>query len=443
MSSGNSEQSLIGIMKNYYRDGGAIDTSYENYVLWAMMTKKRALPSVTGYQFIHSIVYADSAGDAAGGITAANTANNPNAAQGFTYAQNVGNTSSMKSVQFYTQRVETVKDFSVTTEAMLSTEGNRGAFESAITLQSDLALRKLGNNLDIFMHGNGSGTLSQIASTTTLASNIIVLQNVRDAVRFTPGQELDLAPLTTSNGPRAYGSNGHGLLIGTVDKTTGFLYIVKPDGVTPCNITDAADGIPGAAVGDIIIGRTFFNNVMQGVEAWIPYNGPSSVLFNNVNRTLGDVQALAGSWMDATQKTVEDYLIDMTVQQAFVANKQINKIIVPWGQYGQLMKSGTAREPVIQETDLTVSFDATQVLTPTGPVTIIPSRNCSPSRVYGLDLDSFEYTHLAEPIKLWDYDGSGGMRQPLANGMEFRFFSLGNLVCHQPQNNITLAVNPI
>lgn len=445
MSSGNTETSILGILKNYYRDGGAINTTYEQHVLWAIMVKKRGLPSVTGSQFIHSVVYADSTGDASGDITAANTANNANAVQGFAYAQLAGQNTGFQSVQFYTQRLQNLKDFSISTEAMLSSEGNRGAFESAVTLQSDLALRKLANRQDIFMHGLGTGQLSQINTATTIASHTLQLQNVKDAVKFTPGQELDLAQAASGGAPRAYGSNGHGLYVQSVDKTAGTLTIAvsQTPGATLCDINDATNGIPGAAVGDYIFSRTDYNNVIQGVEAWIPYGGPSSSLFNNVNRTQGDVQALAGSWQDATLKTVEDYFIDATVQQAFVANKQISHFIIPWGQYGQLMKSGTAREPIIQETDMEVSFDGCEVLTPTGPVVVLPSRNCPVNRVYGIDLESFEYTHLADPIKLWDYDGMGGLRQPLDDGMEFRFFSYGNLVCHQPQNNITLAVQSI
>lgn len=444
MSSGNTETSILGILKNYYRDGGAINTSYEKHPLWAIIIKKRGVPNVTGAQFIHSVVYADSSGDASGGITTANTTNNPTAVQGFAYAQLAGSSSGFQSVQFITQRVQNLKDFSISTEAMLASEGARGAFESAVTLQSDLALRKLANRQDVFMHGTGTGQLSQVNSATTLASATLQLQNVKDAVKFYPGMELDLAAAASGGAPRAYGTGAHGLYVGSVDKTAGTVSIVTTrGGTTPCNITDATNGIPGAASGDYVFSRTDYNNVIQGIEAWIPYNGPTSTLFNNVNRTLGDVQALAGSWQDATLKSVEDYLIDATVQQEFVANKQISHFIVPWGQYGQLMKSGTAREPIVQETDMEVSFDGVEVLTPSGPVVVLPSRNCPVNRVYGIDLESFEYTHLADPIKLWDYDGMGGLRQPLDDGMEYRLFSFGNLVCHQPQNNITLAVQSI
>jgi hypothetical protein len=444
MSSGNTETSILGILKNYYRDGGAINTSYEKHVLWALMTKKRGVPNVTGSQFIHSVVYADSTGDASGDITTANTTNNPTAAQGFQYAQQAGQNTGFQSVQFYTKRFQNLKDFSISTEAMLASEGPRGAFESAVTLQSDLAVRKLGNRQDIFMHGLGTGQLSQIGASTVLASSTLVLANVKDAVKFTPGQELDLCSANTGSAPRAYGTAVHGLYVQTVDKNLGTLTIAvsQAPGAALCNITDATNGIPGAALSDFIFSRTDYNNVIQGIEAWIPYNGPTATLFNNVNRTQGDVQALAGSWMNAQLKSVEDYLIDATIQQEFVAVKQLTHFIFPWGQYGQLMKSGTAREPIVQETDMDVSFDGTEVLTPSGPVVILQSRNCPPNRVYGIDLESFEYTHLADPIKLWDYDGMGGLRQPLDDGMEYRMFSYGNLVCHQPQNNITLQVTP-
>lgn len=442
-TSGNTQTTAIGIMKDFYRDGKAIDTSYEKHVLWALMTKTRAVPKVGGSAFVHSIIFADSAGDASGIITAANTTNNPTAAQGFAYAQQAGGSTGIQSVEFFTTRYQNNKDFSLSTEVILSSDGPRNAFESAVVAQSQTAVRWLGNRQDIFMHGTGTGVIGQIATTTTIGSSTIQLTNASDAVKFKPGMELDLCSALTGSAPRAYGTNVHGCYVGSVDKTAGTLTTVvsQSQGAATCNINDAANGIPGAATGDYIFARTDYNNVISGVEAWIPYGGPTSTLFYGVNRTLGDVQALAGSWMNASQKSVEEYFIDASIQQARVATEGLTHFIMPWGQWGQLAKSGTAREPVVQETDMTVSFNGVEVLTPDGPATALFSRNCPTNRVYGVNIDTFEFTHLAEPIKLWDYDGVGGLRQPLADGMEYRMFSFGNVVCHQPQNNITLLVS--
>lgn len=447
MATGNTELTVDGILKDYYKDGGATNTTYENgNVLWGIMTKKRAMGGVTGRSFIHSVVYADSNGDASGtsGNVGGNNPNNPTAANDFQYSQQAGSTSSFQSVEFHTQRVRNYKDFTISTEAYLSTEGVRGAFESAITLQSDLAVRKMGQRQDIFMFGAGTGALSNVAAATVLTSNVIKLQNANDAVKFTPGQELDVATLASGGAPKPYGSAGHGLIVGSVDKSNGLLYIVVARrSTTACPLNDATNGIPTIAAGDYIFGRTDYNNVMQGLEAWVPYLAPvPGVLFNGVDRAQGDIQALSGSRFDATGKTFEEVVIGMTIRQEFVAEKQMTHIIMPWGFYETGMLSGTARQPVLQGTDLDVSFPGIEVMTPSGTVIVLPARNCPANRVYGIDLESWEYTHVREPIWLWDLDGNTGLRQPGDDGIEYRMASIGNAVCHKPQNNITAAILP-
>src|SRR3984957_7644568 len=62
---GNTQLAVDGILKNYYRDGAAVNTTYEDHPLWALVGKKRGVANVTGRAFIHSVVYSGSQGHGA------------------------------------------------------------------------------------------------------------------------------------------------------------------------------------------------------------------------------------------------------------------------------------------------------------------------------------------------------------------------------------------
>ena len=424
MASGNTELSIDGVLKEYYRDGAAINTTYEKHPLWALLAKKEATPNVTGRSFVHSVVFAGSAGNASGG--------------NFSYAQTAGQASSMQSVQFLTNRYENIKDFSISTEAILSTRGDRGAFESVVTLESDNALRQLSNEQEIFMFGTGTAAMSTVGS---IVGNTIVLGNAADGVKFEDGEELDAAQFAATGGLRAYGSAGHGLYIVSVDRQNGILTVgvSQAQGATPCSPTDAASGIPTLTAGDTLFLRTYRNNVMQGLESWIPYGGPSSTLFNGVNRTLDSVR-LAGQSLDCSQLSVEDAVIQATVAVE-LQGESLTHLIVPWNYFAKFQKSGVAKEVIVQETEYDVSFSGIQVMSPSGPIVILPARNCPSNRVYGINVSTWEYTYMGkESVFMWDLDGNMGLRQPNDDGIEYRFVSFGNLVCHRPSSNITLKV---
>jgi len=424
MASGNTELTIDGILKDYYRDGSAINTTYEKHPLWALLAKKEATPNVTGRSFVHSVVFAGSSGTASGG--------------NFSYAQTSGQATSMQSQAFLTNRFENIRDFSIATEAVLSTRGDRGAFESIVTLESDNALRNLANTQEIFMFGTGTAVMSTVGS---ISGDTIILGNTTDGVKFEVGMELDAALNASSGGLLAYGSAGHGLYIGSVDRQNGILTtaVSQTQGATQCSPTDAVNGIPLLAAGCSLFLRTFRNNVMQGIESWIPFGGPSSTLFNGVNRTLDNVR-LAGQSLDATQLSVEDMVIQATVAVE-LQGESLTHMIVPWSYFAKFEKSGVAKTIVIQETEYDVSFRGISVNSPSGPITILAARNCPTNRVYGINVSTWEYTYLGkEAIFMWDLDGNMGLRQPNDDGIEYRFVSFGNLVCHRPSANITIKV---
>ena len=461
-STGDTNLTIDGILKNYYRDGAAINTTYEDHPLWALMGKKRATSNVTGRAFIHSVVYGTTQSHGAQGP--ANVLSNGNTSTtgafvGFALAQAQGQAQNMNAAEFVINHQLNWRDFTVSTQAMLQSRGDRGAFVDAVTLESDGALRQAGNDLEIYMLGSGgavattapgvgAGTASWVVSGTgsraqvgSISGNTIVLNPVTAGVRFEVGQELDAAA-TDGGTPRSFGSAGHGLYIGSLDPQNGIITTVTAAGaaVSP---TNATDGIPGLVAGDFLSLRSDSNAVTLSIEAWIPFGGPSSTLFGGVNRTLMPYR-LAGGYLDGTLLSIEEIFIQAPIQQARFSNKPLTHFLLSWNTLGRLMKSQISKVAIVQDTEFeNISFRGFNVYTPQGEVTVIPLRNCADNRIYGINIDTWDYIHLGDPIQLWDFDGNEGLRQAQAEGVEYRFITMGNLVCHEPPCNITIACSVV
>lgn len=425
MATGNTLAALNGILKEYYADGPIANETYVDNPLWAMMSKSHDTSGVGGREFVHAVVYGASQGRSAT----------------FARAQAGGQGTSEQSVSFLVPRVRNYQNATIGVEALLATATDRGAFVKATTLITDDALANLGLDQAIAMYGTGSGVRGNISSTTTIASSQLVLAIADNASYFEVGMELDLSSTATA-AVRAYGTNGHGLYVIAVDRINGVLTIgVLPQpGATACNISDAADGIPTAAVGDFIFARGDQGLKMNGIEGWIPYGGPPGGNFLGVNRS-SDTVRLAGNWLDGTQLSIEDALI----QAATNVGKQGYKLthfFMGFNKFAQLLKSQAARVVIVDETNPDVSFDGIRVNTPRGTVDVFPDRNCPPNRIYGLNLETWDYIHLGDPVQVMNYDGNSWLRQPTDDGLEMRFFCYGNLVCKKPAANITILVNP-
>lgn len=294
MSSGNTQTTIDALLKFYYDDGALVNETYFDNPLWAMMTKRQAVANVTGRSFIHPVVYATSQGRRVN----------------FAAAQAAGSVTGELSVDFTVPRFNNYQDASIMTETVLSTQDDRGAFTRAVTLVTDDCLRNLGLDQAIAMYGDGSGTRGNISSTTNVSSSQLQLAIADNALYFEVGMSLDLATSETAS-VKAYGTAGHGLYVIAVDRINGVLTIgttQNPATASACDINDATNGIPSAADGDFIFVQGDQGLKMTGLQAWLPYGGPTNTPFLGVNRTIDPVR-LAGNWLDGSQLSVEDAMI--------------------------------------------------------------------------------------------------------------------------------------
>lgn len=434
---GNTLVSLDAILKEYYRDGGVVNTTFESNPLWAMLSKKtNTMGGVGGRSFLWPVKYATSQGRSAV----------------FGTAQTGGQQTSTQSVDFIVPNVTNYQYTTLSTQVILQTKGNRNAFVDAVTLEMDGCLDNLGRDMGGAVYGDGSGLRGNIGAGTTLASSLLVFSIIDSSMQFEVGMQLDLCAAGTQT-PRAYGSAGHGLYVIGVDRTQGTISIgttPNPQSATACNITDAVNGIPTAAVGDGLFVVGDENAKVVGLAGWLAYGGPSATPFFNVNRTT-DPTRLAGQWLDGTQLSVEEAFITGTTvvakQAGGMGRNQVSEFFIPFNKYSQLLKSQVARTIIDvaigegEEPD--VSFPGVELMTAQGPVKVMPDNNCQPNRMYGLDLSTWKFLHVGpDPVSLWNLDGVDMLRTASADGVEIRFYSFGALVCEKPGANIVISVNP-
>jgi len=114
-----------------------------------------------------------------------------------------------------------------------------------------------------------------------------------------------------------------------------------------------------------------------------------------------------------------------------------------FNQYTKLLKSNVARTIVENKTNIpNLSFKGLEVVTGGGPAMVMPDRFCGTNRVYGLNMPSWSYIHLGDPVEMYALDGNSGLREANLDAQAFRFFSFGNTVCDEPSANITINVTP-
>lgn len=478
VSPGNNNTSVSNLLKRWYRDGGVILTTFRNRPYWAMITKKADSSQVEGSTFQFAIQTNDNqsrntvfagAQAQARGLTAYSTDALTASTAG---PQNVG---AIGITQFSVPRVMNYAYANISTELMLSSRTKRGAFDNAVTRLTDSSLNVLGNDQEISLFGgsitstgittSSSGFLSQIGSATSVSSalGVLTLQNAFDVNKFSANQELDLYYNNSGTITKRANSTGHGLFVGSLDRTLGTLSIVDSSG----NAVAINSVFSNAAVGDFICVANDFNQgaatgtqgtgKILGFESWVPFGGPvadsSSNLFNGVNRLAGDVTRLAGNWLDATGVlgpnagtvlNIEDAIITATQIVAMQSSKDLDTLAMNFNQYTRLLKSNMSRTVLpggaVQTNIPELSFKGIEVDTASGPATVMPDRFCGTNRIYGLHMPSWSYIHLGDPVEMYALDGNQGLREADLDAVAYRFFSLGNTVCDEPSANITINI---
>lgn len=177
---------------------------------------------------------------------------------------------------------------SLSTEAILASEGNEASFLSMVSTEIDNTSRTAARNLAISLTRNHGGARGQVGSRST---NTITLANLRDISNFEVGMQLQHSATDGTSG--------------AVD--TEIAEIVS---INRRNGTFVLDDGTDFDAGDYLFREGDFGASIHGLPDWIPTSTPSpSEDFLGTDRSVDS--RLYGVYTDYTSYTKEEALRDM------------------------------------------------------------------------------------------------------------------------------------
>ncbi len=442
MSQGNTTVSgFAALLKEYYTEDVVGDATYDKNPLYAMLPKNE---SVAGAHYVFPLIYGQGQGRSST----------------FSTAQTIALTSGTNSVKFQVPLLSNWGDASIGSELILSSSGSDGAFLKAGTQVIDGALKNMAVDLEIALFSDGSGYRATIA---TMSGKTITLTSPKDALKFEVG--MAVVPFSTytnavlsgpctgqsTNPAGATVTSSSGLQylqVAKVDRINGTLTMSATLNSATGGFTDITNGYFLACLGDVAnatnSGGTSSTAKILGVPSWIPYGGPPSTgdsfTDSGIDRSMDPVR-LAGLWFNGTAYSTEETLIKATA----LVSEQGGKITHFFMSYPKFAALASSLSSKVQITDLratpAVGFESIEIMGTDGPVKIIPARACPSTSIFGLNLSTWELISNKKAIFLWDLDARTVLRQGNDSGIEARFMSYSNLVCHEPHQNINILVN--
>jgi len=172
----------------------------------------------------------------------------------------------------------------------LASEGV-GAFLDAAKANIDGSLKQLSRAIAIHGYRDGSGARGRVSS---YAAGVITLTQRYDAVNFSKGQILKFNAVKTGS---------PGTIANTIFTVTG----VNPVAGTLTGVVTALTADPVA--NQYIYADGDYDQVIKGLDAWLPQSDPSATLFFNVDRSTNPVM-FAGVRSNGTGKLRYEALID-------------------------------------------------------------------------------------------------------------------------------------
>lgn len=395
--------SASAVLKQYYSDQRVIQLTYQNAPLYAMLNKVK---DFYGANYPLPMRVTNPQGRSA-------TFNNAQ-------AQKVP--SNYKT--FTLARVNDYSLASISTEAILASETDPGAFLKLATAEIDGALDSLRRSIAFSLYGDGSGALGTVATISAANPEVIQLAQVEDIVKFEVGQTLQARLGATV---RVFATGVAQAQVTDVNRNIGTITLnVDNSG----NTSTIVPGDTLNVVGD-------YNAKLSGLAAWIPPVAPTSTPFFGVDRTI-DTTRLAGVIAPSQGKPLDEALIDAARRLGREGGNP-DHVFMDFSKYAQLEKTLGAKIRYIDVEVAGISFRGIEVSGPQGTIKCLPDRDCPADKMWMLQMDTWALYSLKEPVMIVDLDGNKMLRESAADAFEVRCAMFAQLGCDHPGANAILT----
>jgi hypothetical protein len=323
--------------------------------------------------------------------------------------------------------------------------GNKALLVNPMARDSKGLMNQIKNDFSSFIHGNGGGSLGRIASTSTLASNVITLDKGADRRRIVRGMTLVASTSDGTSGSVLVGEVTVAAVGGTptaptvtIDQSTWSGAI---SGLTTTSYLFRKGAVGSGAGGD---------GVMDGFDAWCPSHTGSPAAFKSVTRTNAPDQ-LAGNCLVATTKSPRQRIMEAS-QIGADTGAQSGKLIYNMSTrnwvdlYNELSNANAlqmtkAPSAPIGKLNVGVEYDAIRMIGAGGPIDVIADPWAPDAVERLLDLDTWTLASCG-PLVDWD-DGAtpdSPMLEDAADAREIRAVSDIAFICTNPWANVRVAV---
>lgn len=383
------------VLKDYYSKQRVEQLTYKDAPLYALLEKKK-----------------DFFGD---NYPLPMRITNPQGASA-NFAKAQANKEASNYKRFVLTRVKDYSLASISTEAILASSSNAGAFLQLATAEIDGAMDTMKRRIGWALYGDGSGIIGVVAS---IGSNIVTLSNADDVVKFEVGQTIEVR---TSGGTLRGGTNPVKVL--KVDRDAGTVEL----SATPTS-TAATDTMN--VEGD-------YNAKISGLAAWIPSSAPGATPFFGVDRS-ADVTRLGGIRVASSGKPIDEALIDAARRVGREGLGNPDYVFCSFTKYAALEKTLGARIRYKDVQVASVGFKGIEVTGPQSTMTVLPDRDCPDNLMYMLDMSTWALYSLRDPVMLLDQDGNKMLRESSADAHEVRIGGYFQLGCISPGSNAVLV----
>lgn len=390
---------LTSIYKYLYPDGVPEDVMSFRHELLKRVDKK---DDFTGYKFHQPI----------------DTQYPPGRSKDFPTAQSVAGNS--KPTAFEMVRAVDYFDMVLKGEDMRASRDKRGAFETLVQHETDLALKALGNSIGRGLYGNSGGALGRLKSSSSISAATITLEQSWDVRNFEVGQTVQFSTADGTTGAVKSGTLivlSRSLTAGTVTFTT--------------NVTA---GIATAADHDYVFQQGDFGNAPSGLAGWFPLTAETSGTFMGADRTV-DPEGLQGFRLATPTADIAENALTLGEYIAFRGGAPDVTVINPVNYSTFIRQLGTKVLYTQNGATANVGFEGVNVWFSSGKCEILADPDCPADRLYELTLDSLTIHHLDPLPHRVEDDGNSMVRVYNADSVEIRWRCWWNLMCTSPVKN--------
>ncbi len=285
-------------------------------------------------------------------------------------------------------------------EAIAASRGDKGAFYSLVTMETDGVLEEMGDSLAFDLYRDGNGLRGRGASA---AGDVITLTVVDDARNFKVGMTV------VSDTDSAGGSpNSGSTTVVAVDEDAGTIEL------------DSTGSISGFSQTDYLFRIGDPGTCMEGLASLTPLAAPTSGdSFRGISR-YADPRRLAGVRVDDTGTYLEDNLGLLGVRVSQLGKKVTEAYANPINVHAVTKRMGAKVEFDDGGGGANHGFQYVMIHTPAGSIRLYADADCPTNRAYVINPANHYLKHLDGLPHIIMDDGLRSLRSSSADDIEAR-----------------------